>query len=104
MLEMVKPHKGYHGCERCVETVIWQGKMTYPGTDVLRNDLQFDEMNSEGHHIGQSPLTYFGVGMVSQFVLDYMHLVCLGLMKRLLLFWREGPLRCRVGLRVQEQI
>lgn len=41
----------------------------------------FDEMSDEEHHLGVSTLSAAGVGMVSQFVLDYMHLVCLGVVK-----------------------
>ena len=36
------------------------------------------------------------VGMVTQFPLDYMHLVCLGVMRKLLLLWLKGPLACRL--------
>ena len=35
--------------------------------------------------------------MVTQVPLDYMHLVCLGVMKKLLLLWVRGPLKCRLG-------
>lgn len=42
--------------------------------------------------------------MVSQFPLDYMHLVCLGVMKRFLLLWIKGPLQCRLGSRVIDDI
>ena len=72
--------------------------MTFPETNSsLRCDLDFDSMVDEDHHLGSSPLAGKGIGMVSQFVLDYMHLVCLGVMRRMLLTWISGPLTCRLG-------
>ncbi|XP_032404414.1 uncharacterized protein LOC116709852 [Xiphophorus hellerii] len=35
--------------------------------------------------------------MVSSFVLDYMHLVCLGHVKKVISLWIKGPLRCRLS-------
>lgn len=35
--------------------------------------------------------------MVTQFPLDFMHLVCLGVMRKLILFWMRGPLPTRLG-------
>ena len=49
----------------------------------------------EGHQLGVSPLNELGVGLVTGFVLDYMHLVCLRVMRKLIYFWLKGPLRCR---------
>ena len=37
------------------------------------------------------------LGMVSGFPLDYMHLVCLGVMRRILYLWLKGPLACRLS-------
>jgi hypothetical protein len=39
------------------------------------------------------------VGCVTQFRLDYMHLVCLGVMQRLLMYWKGpvGPLHVRLS-------
>ena len=94
----VKGHTGYSGCERCVQSGEWVGKMTFPETEAcLRTDIMFDEMSDEEHHLGASPLSAAGVGLVSQFVLDYMHLVCLGVVKKLILMWMKGPLSCRLG-------
>ena len=42
--------------------------------------------------------------MVSQFPLDYMHLVCLGVTRRLILLWMMGPLRVRIGSNMVRQI
>ena len=36
------------------------------------------------------------IGRVTDFVLDYMHLVCLGVMRKLLQFWVKGPLKTRL--------
>lgn len=97
-VKQVKGHSAFFGCDKCCQRGIWQGKMTFPETNsVLRSDLQFNEMENEEHHIGHSPFRNLPVGMVSQFPIDYMHLVCLGVMKRLLWLWTKGPLFCRQG-------
>jgi len=43
-----------------------------------------------------SPLEGIQLGLVSQVVLDYMHCICLGVMKKLLLIWLGGPLKTRL--------
>ena len=54
----VKGHTGYSGCERCVQSGEWVGKMTFPETEAcLRTDIMFDEMSDEEHHLGASPLS-----------------------------------------------
>ena len=79
--------------------------MTFPEVDaVLRTDVQFDELTNDGHHVGQSPFLGLPIGMVSQFPLDYMHLVCLGVMRRLLWLWMKGPLTCRQGAGFVNQV
>ena len=48
-------------------------------------------MPDEDHHLSDvpSPLSQLPIGMVTGFVLDYMHLVCLGVVRRLLLALKE---------------
>lgn len=76
-------------------------RVIFPQTDArLRNDRDFEEMADEGHHLRYSPLVATSLG--SGFPLDYMHLVCLGVMRRLLHLWLKGPLACRLsGLQVK---
>ncbi|ESP02013.1 hypothetical protein LOTGIDRAFT_79308, partial [Lottia gigantea] len=63
-------------------------KITFPDIDSdLRTDAQFDEMAQIKHHLATSPFTELNIGMVSQFPLDFMLLVYLSVMKRLLSFW-----------------
>ena len=82
----------------------WDGKMTFPDIDAeLRTDESFKlgRENNDPHHIGPvaSPLLRsLSVKMVTQFPLDYMHLVCLGVTRRLLMFWLKSPVR--KGLRL----
>ena len=54
-------------------------------------------MNYKDHQVSKSPLTDFNLLCVSAFVLDYMHLVCLRVVRRLLLFWKEGSNICRLS-------
>ncbi|XP_037791319.1 uncharacterized protein LOC119586651 [Penaeus monodon] len=85
-----KGHNGYNSCERCTTSGTWCGRMTFPILDApLRDDASFDARDDEAHHTGSSPLSGC-LGMVSQIPLDYMHLVCLGVKRRLLLLWLKG--------------
>ena len=79
--------------------------MTFPEVNAtLRTDISFDETRDEEHHLGPSPLRELQIGMVSQIPLDYMHLVCLGVMRKLLMLWMKGPLNTRLGSKVVHAI
>jgi hypothetical protein len=95
----VKGHNGYSGCDQCTQRGIYaENRMTFPEVNApLRTDESFAAMEDEGHHNGPSALATIGMGMVSKFPLDYMHLVCLGVMRKLLQLWVKGPLRTRLG-------
>ena len=72
--------------------------MTFPEFGArLRTDVSFDEMRDSAHHTDISPLKELNVGFVSQFVLDYMHLVCLGIVRKIIYLWMKGPLSCRIS-------
>ncbi|XP_026830024.1 uncharacterized protein LOC113563100 [Ooceraea biroi] len=81
-------HSGCHGCERCIQKGKSVGRITFPEISApLRTDESFACYVDQKHHHDISPLTDIGILMVSEFSLDYMHLVCLGVMRRLLLKW-----------------
>lgn len=99
-LKNVKGHTGYHGCEKCTQDGLYlENRMTFPRIDMpLRTNESFRNKTDADHHHGPSPLEETSLNMVSGFPLDYMHLVCLGIMRRLLLLWlKMGPLTCRLS-------
>lgn len=91
-LKCIKPHNGYNACERCCDGgQYFQGRMTFVNaTAALRTDRSFAQKRDEEHHAGVSPLESCETKMVTQFPLEYMHLICQGVMRRLLCFWLEG--------------
>lgn len=95
----IKGHTGYSGCDKCThDGVYFERRMTFPDLNAsLRTDDSFRTMVDEDHHLGPCPLTDLNIGMVSNFPLDYMHLSCLGVMRRLLNLWIKGPLAIRIG-------
>jgi len=101
-IKNVKGHSSYSACERCRVAGVWNGKMTFPATNApKRSDVAFDEMQDPDHHHGESPLLELGIGMVSQFVIDYMHLICLGVVRRLIWLWLSGPVNVQTRLRAR---
>ena len=99
-VKCVKGHSGYHGCDKCIQEGEWDGRLLFPETDsALRTDRDFSDMTDDGHHTGTSPFHLLGLGMISQFPVDYMHLVCLGVTRKLILLWKSGPLTCRLSSR-----
>ena len=98
-VKQIKGHCGYYGCEKCVQKGSWEGKVTFPEKDAeLRTDISFDEMRNAQHHNSNSPLRALAVGLVTQFPLEYMHLVCLGVMRRILMYWLKSPVSKGVRL------
>ena len=54
----------------------------------LRTKQSFIQQLDKKHHNGRSPLLVLNVDMINWFPLDYMHLVLLGVFKRLLDIWK----------------
>ena len=78
----IKGHSGYNACEKCTTNGEHDGKLIFPEINaLLRTNLSFFHIIDKKHHHHVSPLKPLNVGFVSQFGLDYMHLICLGVMK-----------------------
>jgi hypothetical protein len=98
-VKCIKPHSGYDSCERCVQIGVWCNKVTLPNLSApLRTDKGFLSRQDLKHHTGKSPFVDIeSFNMVSGFPLDYMHLVCLGVVRRLINLWINGPRNCKIG-------
>ena len=105
-LKCIKGHSGYNACERCTqEGNFVNNRMTFPEMDApSRTDDQFASGAYEDHQLGLSPLIPLGIGCVTQFPIDYMHLVCLGVVRRMIFLWLQGPLKHRLGTKVVNDI
>lgn len=84
-------HNGYYGCDRCYRRGQWNKRVIYPGnvTAEKHTDDTFRKYVHSKHHLGDTSLVLLNMGPVSQVVLDYMHLCCLGVMKKLLVLWTD---------------
>ncbi|XP_011684334.1 PREDICTED: uncharacterized protein LOC105447823 [Wasmannia auropunctata] len=87
-----KSHNGFFGCGKCTQegTYCNHHMLFLESTASLRTDQNFKDRVQEDHHTGVSPFELIHLPMVSRFPLDYMHLVCLGVMKKLLQLWISG--------------
>lgn len=97
----VKSHTAYYGCDKCHQSGVRKSnRMTFPEVNARRRtDDSFRQETDEEHHVQHSPFTEVGIDMITCFPYDYMHLVCLGVMRRLLDLWisTTGPLHCRIS-------
>lgn len=97
----IKSHTGYYGCDKCLQRGIYTNhRITFPElTAACRTDESFRLEANEDHHLTHCPLVDTGVDMVAGFPHDYMHLVCLGVMRRLFELWvgTAGSLRTRIS-------
>lgn len=89
-IKCVKHCTGYYGCERCTIKGTYDNKVVFVECNCeRRTDHSFRNRLHPQHHIGVSPLERFEIDMISAFPLDYMHLVLLGVMKKLLFLWMK---------------
>ena len=106
-LKGCKGHSGYSSCEKCIDSGEYDGKMIFTSvSSPLRTDESFALMSDSDHHLIPNPLKNLQVGCVTQFGYDYMHMVCLGVVRRLLLYWKGpvGPLKVRLGRKAIEEL
>jgi hypothetical protein len=102
MIKNVVPHNSHYGCERCVQRGVWRNRMTYPESNSEpRTDENFAAYIE--HVKGRIPLVDANVRMY--FVIDYMHLVLLGVTKRIITTWiSKGPMQVRLSAPVREMV
>jgi len=100
-----KGHTGFYSCSRCeIEAIYYENRVCFPGKKgKTRTHQDFLNRTNEEYHLTDSisiltdiPL----IDMVYSFSLDYMHLVCLGIVKKLILLWlgnmKKSPLHVRL--------
>jgi len=97
-----KGHAGISSCSKC--TIVGQSvnrTTCFPYEDVssrARTDEDFIRQSDEDYHRGRTILTEIpNIGLVTNVILDYLHLVCLGVIKKLILLWMKGPLSVRIS-------
>ncbi|KYN29083.1 hypothetical protein ALC57_01489 [Trachymyrmex cornetzi] len=80
MLKMIKGHTSMYGCER------------------TKYDFLDENTNDNNHLKGKSPLLALNIDPVKQFILDPMHMIYLGIMKRIFVkYWVEGGRHCKLS-------
>lgn len=102
----IKGHTGYNSCSKC--TIVGKyinGRICFPSPNEhhefnTRTDQLFSQNFYEDYQNNVSVLnTIPGFGLVTGTPLDYLHLVCIGTMKKLIALWLEGPLTFRISSR-----
>lgn len=100
----IKAHSGYFSCTKCTQ------KGTYLDDRVCFPDLQFVKRthedfvlrNNSDHHVGETPIlaSIPGVNLIEDVPLDYMHLVLLGVVKKIISgVWISGRPPCKLSSR-----
>ncbi|XP_064473787.1 uncharacterized protein LOC135388280 [Ornithodoros turicata] len=91
-LKCIKGHTGYHACEKCVIKGKYSPqcrKVVYMQCNAEKRDgASFSLQKDPRHHHGVSPLLSLEMDLVAQVPLDSMHLVYLGVVKKIVTgFW-----------------
>lgn len=91
-VKCIKGHAGYSSCDKCTEVGVYiNGRMIFPNlTAPTRTDEGFRTKEDTDHHSGTSPLLQLNFDMIRCFPIDYMHCICLGIVKKLLISWISG--------------
>ncbi|KAF0682496.1 Uncharacterized protein FWK35_00038597, partial [Aphis craccivora] len=98
----VKGHSGYYSCTKCcIEGEYHNKGVCFPPIVAkLRNDNDFRNYSDEEYHLGECPIIDIpNFDLVAQVPLDYMHLVCLGVVKKLFKLWTADRLSVRLQVR-----
>lgn len=94
-----KSHSGYNACPYCRVHGLYEGKVIYPYSECEPRSDDHYVMGLENNQLSISPLASI-CSMTKAFPPEYMHSVCLGVVRRLLLSFFTGTfgrLNCRLS-------
>lgn len=103
----IKGHGGYFSCTKCtVRGTTVCGKRVFTELDcALRTNEDTINMVDSNYRQCDTILTKIpGIDFVKSIVLDYLHLVCLGVMRTMLLTWYDGDIPFRLSRQLLNQI
>lgn len=105
----IKGHSRYSSCTKCITQGEYVGnRICFPQIDApLRSDYDFVQKVDDNYHkpdITCSLLKIPHFKPITNVPLDYMHLMCLGIMRKLLYLWLDGELHYRLKPRVVDEI
>lgn len=96
MIKCIISHNGYYSCERCkIEGIREYNRVVFPLPNPLpemRNDHEFNSFQYKDRHQKEvSPLVVQGLNIscINDFVLDSMHMVFLGVVKKMLKYYHK---------------
>ena len=98
-MKVIVGHTGYFFSERCEIKGTWEGRAVFNSgvVSTLHSEEAFANYSYKKQQKGRTPLVDHGVSCINGFSLDYMHLVCLGVVKRNLHFLKNGPRQCKLS-------
>lgn len=94
-----KSHTGYYSCSKCtIEGEYYKNRVVFSGCPgALRTDVGFAANVYEDYQLGETILKRIpGIKLVSGVPLDYMHLICLGVTRKIIQLWLGGPVGVRL--------
>lgn len=110
-LKCIKGHTGFYSCERCHQKGNYiNHRLVFPilcdpESVELRTDTNFRSQTLQEHHTGMSPMVRIDkFDIIQGLPLDYMHLACLGVCRRLLNIWCKGVSQFRLSPSLKEEI
>lgn len=105
----VKYHSGYYSCTKCIikgEYVDDTNCFPYDRNEVHRTDENFRNFAYNNNYQNEQTIlcNIPNLGLVTNVPLDYMHLVCLGVVRKLLLLWTTKSFRFKLSITQKKQI
>ncbi|KAF0756785.1 MADF domain-containing protein [Aphis craccivora] len=99
----IKGHSGFYSCSKCeIEGEYLANRICFPYTPSIRcpptrTHQNYLVQSQEEHHVGNTSLlaTLPMFDVITTFSLDYMHLVCLGTVRKLIMLWIKEPIGIR---------
>lgn len=98
------------GCTKCRQSGRVQfnhNHTSYPQSckpEYRRRDKDFQNCESSVFHSTEPILARLPIGLFSQMIVDYKHIVCMGVVRQLMELWRSGRIDYRLNVEQQQQI